>query len=282
MQGSRFDALTRWTSRRFTRRTAITQAGTGLAAAFGLSSLGTRPVAAQVATPEPEASPVPVAPVSLLYVQYAGVTTLTPGTGDVHILTMTHVRPQTIYFSDRPNRISGAEPTASFVDGFADAFADSAPNATLIGHLENGAHDEEAVVLTLLSATYDEAAATLTYEVTLLAAELITDMSFEQEPLTVLDTAREYAEISLFIDSVTKTDDGRWPTSDACYDTGALCTVLNASCCQAGGFVLPEVWGTCLDRGGSLTCVIGDPFLSGESGEPVGRSRSLPSASGPQ
>ena len=257
MQGSRFDALTRWTSRRFTRRTAITQAGTGLAAAFGLSSLGTRPVAAQVATPEPEASPVPVAPVSLLYVQYAGVTTLTPGTGDVHILTMTHVRPQTIYFSDRPNRIVGAEPTASFVDGFADAFADSAPNATLIGHLENDAHDEEAVVLTLLSATYDEAAATLTYEVTLLAAELITDMSFEQEPLSVLDTAREYAEVSLFIDSVTKTDDGRWPTSAACSDTGSLCTALNDSCCYPGGYAFPEVWGTCEDRGGSLTCVFG-------------------------
>ena len=58
------------------------------------------------------------------------------------------------------------------------------------------------MVLTLLSATYDAAAATLTYEVTLLDAELITDVAFEQEPLTVLDAPREYAEASLFIDDV--------------------------------------------------------------------------------
>jgi hypothetical protein len=210
MQGARFDALTRWMGQRSTRRTAVTQAGMGLAAALGLSSLVTRPVAAQVATPVPVASPAPVpspaadASVSLLYVQYAGQTMLVPGTADVHTLVMTGVRPQTIYFSDRPNRITGAMPLATFVDSFATMFATSAPNASLIGHLESGGHEEEAVVVTLLSATYDEAAATLTYEVRLLDAELITDVAFEQEPLTVFDAAREYAEASLFIDNVNQ------------------------------------------------------------------------------
>jgi hypothetical protein len=201
MQGSRFDAFTRWTARRSTRRTAVTQAGAGVAAAFGLARLGSRPVMAQVANPVTEASPAAAVPVSLLYVQYAGPTTLTPGSGDVHTLTMTGVRPQTLYFSDRPNRIAGAEPTAAFVDGFAQAFADSAPNASLIGHFERGGHQEEAVVLTLRSATYDAAASTLTYEVTLLDAERITDVAFEQEPLTVLDTTHTYAEASLLIDN---------------------------------------------------------------------------------
>ena len=59
------------------------------------------------------------------------------------------------------------------------------------------------MVLTLLSAAYDAAAETLTYEVTLLDAEQITDRAFEQEPLTVLDAPREYAEASLFIDSAS-------------------------------------------------------------------------------
>jgi hypothetical protein len=35
---------------------------------------------------------------------------------------------------------------------------------------------------------------------------LITDVAFEQEPLTVLDEGREYAEASLFIDSFIPVD----------------------------------------------------------------------------
>jgi hypothetical protein len=80
-------------------------------------------------------------------------------------------------------------------------FATSAPNASLIGHSERGADAEAAVVLTLISAAYDPAAATLIYEVMLLDAELITDRALEQELLTVLDTPCEYAEASFFIDS---------------------------------------------------------------------------------
>lgn len=203
MQSSRFDALSRWASQRITRRTAVAQAGASIVAALGVTSL-VNPVVAQdatpAATPVPAADPGTTSPISLLYLQNAGVTTLTPGTGDVHTLTMTGVPAQTLYFSDRPNRIAGNEPTATFVDGFAAAFADSAPNATLVGHFEVGGHEDEAVVLTLLSATYDEATATLTYKVTLLDADLITDVTYEHEPLTVLDGPREYAEASLFID----------------------------------------------------------------------------------
>jgi hypothetical protein len=179
---------------RLTRRAAVIGGGASLAA------LGGSRVSAQVATPVPEATPVATEEVKLLFIQHAGQTTLAPGTGDVHTLTMTNVLAQTIYFSDRPARIAGAEPTESFAGKFNESFAASPPNATLIGHLEAGASEEEAVVLTLLSATYDAAAATLTYEVSLLDAEAIGDRAFEQEPLTVLDTTREYAESHLFID----------------------------------------------------------------------------------
>ena len=178
---------------RLTRRAALIGGGAAVAA------LGT--ASAQVATPAPEASPTAAEPISLLFVQSAGPTTLAPGSGDAHTLTLTDIRSQTQYFSDRPNRIAGAEPTATFVDRFRQAFADSPPNASLIGHLERGAEEEEAVVVTLLSAAYDPAATTLTYEVRILQGDEIGDRTFEQEPLTVLDTAREYAEAHLFIDN---------------------------------------------------------------------------------
>jgi hypothetical protein len=201
MNDSRFDAFTRWAARPTTRRTALGSAGAGLAAlAVG------RVAAAQDATPvavqetSPAASPVAASPVQLLFVQTGGATTLTPGTGDVHTLTITGVTAQTLYFADRPNRVTGAVPTGTFVGAWAQAFGDSPPNATLIGHPEGGGDTEEAVVVELLEASYDAGSATLTYQVRILDVEEIVDRTFEKEPLTVLDAPRQYAEAHLFID----------------------------------------------------------------------------------
>ena len=205
---------------RLTRRAAVIGGGASLAA------LGASRVSAQVATPAPDATPEAMEKVKLLFIQHAGATTLAPGTGDVHTLTMTNVLAQTIYFTDRPARLSGTEPTASFVETFNQAFVDSAPNATLIGHLEAGAAEEEAVVLTLLSASYDAATSTLTYEVSLLDAESIGDRAFEQEPLTVLDAPREYAEAHLFIDD---------------EEDLAFCLIT----CAAMGFLAPILLAAC-------------------------------------
>jgi hypothetical protein len=171
---------------RLTRRAAL------IGGAASVAALGT--ATAQVATP------APAEPISLLFIQHAGPTTLTPGSGDRHTLVMTGILDQTLYFADRPHRIAGAEPTASFVEQFAQAFATAPPNATLIGHLESGAHEEEAVVVELLDPVYDEAASTLTYQVRILQADEIGDRTFEQEPLTALDAPRAYTEAHLFID----------------------------------------------------------------------------------
>jgi hypothetical protein len=192
MNDSRFDAFTRWAARPTTRRTALGSAGAGLAA------LAVGRVAAQDASPV--ASPVAAAEVALLFVQTGGATTLTPSAGDIHTLTITGVTTQTLYFSDRPNRITGAIPMVTLIEQWADAFADDPPNATLIGHPEAGGETEEAVVVELLTPTYDAASATLTYQVRILDVDEIADRTFEQEPLTVLDAPREYAEAHLFID----------------------------------------------------------------------------------
>jgi hypothetical protein len=194
MNGSRFDALARWAARPTTRRAALGSAGAGIAA------LAVGRVAAQEASPV--ASPTASTEVALLFIQTGGATTLTPGTSDVHTLTITGVTSQTLYFADRPNRISGAIPTATFVDTWAEAFGDSPPNATLIGHPEAGGDTEEAVVVELTNPTYDAAGATLSYAVRLLGVEEIADRTFEQEPLTVLDAPREYAQAHLFIDDM--------------------------------------------------------------------------------
>ena len=125
--------------------------------------------------------------------QTGGATTLTPGSDDVHTLTITGVTAQTLYFSDRPNRVTGAMPTTTFV-GAGHAFADDPPNATLIGHPEVCGDAEEAVVVELLEATYDAASATLTYQVRLLGVdENRGSAGSKQEPLTVLDAPRQYA-----------------------------------------------------------------------------------------
>jgi hypothetical protein len=202
MNESRFDAFTRWAAGPTTRRAALGSAGAGLAA------LVVSRVAAQDASPVavPEvssvASPTADAEINLLFVQTGGVTTLTPGTGGLHTLTITDVAAQTLYFADRPSRITGAIPTATFIGTWAETFGDSPPNATLIGHPEAGGETEEAAVVELLSPTYDAATATLTHQVRILAVEEIVDRVFEQEPLTVLDAPRHYDEAHLFIDDV--------------------------------------------------------------------------------
>jgi hypothetical protein len=193
MQGSRFDAFTRWTAQRITRRAAVTTTGAGVAAvALGAAGLGSR-VGAQEASPVTDQA----AEVTLLFVQSGGATTLTPGDGDIHTLTMTGVTGQTLYFSDRPARIAGTMPTEELVAIWAETFASSAPNGALIGHSADG---EEAVVVELLDPVYDEAAGTLTYQIRILDADEIGDRTFEHEPLTALDTPRDYTEAHLFID----------------------------------------------------------------------------------
>jgi hypothetical protein len=198
MNESRFDAFTRWAARPITRRAALGSAGAGLAA-LAVGGVATAQDASPVATPV--ASP-PADGISLLFVQTGGATTLAPGAGDMHTLTITGVTAQTLYFTDRPSRIAGAIPTTTFIDQWPEAFGDSPPNGTLIGHPETGGDTEEAVVVELMSPAYDAASSTLTYQVRILDVEEIVNRTFEQEPLTVLDAPRQYTEAHLFIDDV--------------------------------------------------------------------------------
>lgn len=67
--------------------------------------------------------------VNLLFVQTANGATLADG-----VLRLNKVSPSTLFFSDRPDRITGHEPTEDFVADWGigdDSFKTNPPNATL-------------------------------------------------------------------------------------------------------------------------------------------------------
>jgi len=192
MSGARFDVLAKQLAGKTTRRRAL--AGAGLAAL----SLGT--AVAQDATPV--ATPGDGDGFELLFVQNAGATTLTPGSDGVHTLTLTGMSAQTLYFTNRPARVTGAMPTADFVAGFETMFSDVPPHAAIIGHVTAGSDAEEVTVAELNNPVFDDAAGSLTYDMVVLSTTDVSAGAFENEPLTALDAPREYAEAHLFIDDV--------------------------------------------------------------------------------
>jgi hypothetical protein len=174
MDTKSFDAVARFLAdRKFTRRETLKQAGTGIAAgavaAAGISTLSAAPKAAaatQSATPVAMADVKPLN-TSMLFVQSFQAGSVAPVDGDATKFTVSLESGlgQTIYFSDRPNRIVGAMPTGEFIDtlGFT---ADNPPNAAILMEGEDGA--THFAVVELFNPVYDDSAANLTYDVSVL------------------------------------------------------------------------------------------------------------------
>lgn len=81
--------------------------------------------------------------VNLLFVQTAHGTELSNGK-----LRLKTVSPATLFFSDRPDRVTGHEPTEDFVDNWNkgdDSFKSDPPNATL--SIVSGPEPQEIVVV---------------------------------------------------------------------------------------------------------------------------------------
>ena len=159
MDALRFDRLTRRLGARATRRTAV---GTALAG-LGLGALSHVTNASQgtpVAAPEGEK------PVFMFVETFAsGRGELNPGAGTptVHgptppggaasfLLTLEGHTGQTVYFSDRPDRIVGAVSTEAFLDGLGFAPANP-PNAALVAEFARG---HGVVVLELIEPAYTQ------------------------------------------------------------------------------------------------------------------------------
>ena len=109
---------------------------------------------------------------NFLYVQTAHSGTLSAKQTDGRrILKLNNVSPTTVYFSDRPDRITGHESTAEFIaqwsDG-ADSFASNPPNAALD---VLGGNSQNLAIVELIGARYDAQNETLEYEIIMLDKE---------------------------------------------------------------------------------------------------------------
>lgn len=201
MDQQRFDRIAKhFAARRLSRRSALLHGGAGIAA----SALA---IAALERTSAQDASPVAGERTSeFLFVQSFEGGALTPkaetGTpgpdsGAAYTLTLSRGLGQTLFFSNRPERIVGAVPTPRFLDalGFSP---DNPPNAALVADLGNG--DEEILVVELFNPTYDDASHTATYDVRILDDLARIDMSFTDSPHTGPHPTATYGASHLFVD----------------------------------------------------------------------------------
>lgn len=207
MDPARFDRLTRRLAARTTRRAAV-------GASLGAVALGalTNSALGQDATPVPDATPAPEGddPVFLFVQTFAsgrgevnpgaGTPTVegtpTPAGGASFLLTLEGHTGQTVYFSDRPDRIVGAAQTQQFLDGLGFA-ASNPPNAALVGEFRAG---QGVVVLQLIEPVYDADAGTVTY-----GAEVLRGYEGENLVPVVADEVAErlpaeFGPAALFID----------------------------------------------------------------------------------
>jgi hypothetical protein len=157
---------------------------------------GVRRAADPVATPVPDIEQGP----EMLFVQsfQSGSIAPTQGAEGRYTVTLEHGLGQTIFFSDRPERVVGASPTGRFLDGlgFPD---DNPPNAALI--VEDGNGENTIAVVELFNPRYDEASNTATYEAAVLENwEDSVDLGFETAPVDLSEIASTFDAAHLFID----------------------------------------------------------------------------------
>ncbi len=172
MDGTTFDRVAKLLSTRRTRRSAV-GGGIGAAATAAFAPLAAR-TKAQDATPEvttsgdPHPSADDAVKTEYLFVQPFDGGSWGPKDGEdgVYTLALTDAPAQTVYFSDRPERIFGLAPTRSFLDGLGFP-PENPPNAALVAARVDGG--EEVLIVELLNPVYDDAAGTLRYDAKVLA-----------------------------------------------------------------------------------------------------------------
>jgi hypothetical protein len=234
-----FDTIARvFSDRRLSRRTTLAAAAGTVAAAAVVR------VHAQDATPAvvPHATVVTDEQneVPFMFVQTFGSGSLAPSEGEAGTLVLTadHLAGQTLFFSDRPERIVGMVSTERLLGlsggdqglGFSPA---DPPNAALV--LDDG----NVLVVELLDPTYDAATGQVTYGLRVLEDLEQVDLQLEQEPLAVADAPRDFTAASLFIDDcpdgsivcIRQSDQYTVASFDSgfCFDSGHLCCAPCAS-----------------------------------------------------
>jgi hypothetical protein len=169
-------------------------------------------------------------------------------------LTADHLTGQTIYFSDRPERIVGTVPTQRFLGldhapsaspsatpetgglGFTPA---NPPNAALVFDSAEGSDEPgDVVVVELINPTYDPGSGQATYEIKVLADDTAVDMNFVGEPVVDADAIRAFEGASLFIDDcmdgtivcVNRTSGATQDLTET--NTAGFCWSYDDACCS--------------------------------------------------
>jgi hypothetical protein len=197
MDATHFDRIARmFAARRLSRRSAVRQGGAGLAAAT-LAATGLRAAAAQDASP---AARGPGGKTEYLFVQSFESGSIVPKAGEdgTYTLTLDHGLGQTLYFSDRPERVVGAAPTPAFLKGLGFS-PNNPPNAALV--VEAGPGNEDIAVVELTNPSYDEGTKTATYDAKVLQDwERTLSLGFAEAPTDLAQLAPAFGAAHLFID----------------------------------------------------------------------------------
>lgn len=250
MDPTRFDRVTkRFADRRLSRRQALAQGGTGLAVG-ALAGAGVKLAAAQDATPQ--ATDDAREKVMYLFVQsfQSGSIAAKEGSPDTYTLTLEAGLGQTIFFSDRPERIVGAAPTDRFLAGLGFE-PDNPPNAALV--VETAPGETDVAVVELHNPLYDVDTRTATYDVQVLENwQSDLELGFQQAPTDLAQLEPTFGAAQLFIDDCADTfvtcrnsggqrqDLGQrgmcWHLGDfwcrPCQDYAAECNATHADFCQ--------------------------------------------------
>lgn len=175
-------------------RLSVTRRAVLASSAAGTAALALRTVAAQTGTPAAGSDDE----IELLFVQAAGSGNLTPS-DQGYTLSFGHDSGQTIFFSDRPERLTGLLPTSELVAQWP--FQDeSPPNAALA--ISNGEDVSAQVFIGVLSnPTWDPATGTLSYGFWVLADDI--------PAATPAPVPESFGSATLFIDGTAASEESR-------------------------------------------------------------------------
>jgi len=207
MDANRFDAVVKlFASRRLSRRQALSQYGASLAAgALAATSLGA--TAAQDATPDPDLPDAKHGP-TMLFLQSFRSGTIAPkaGADGRYTVTLEQGLGQTIYFSDRPDRVVGATPTDRFLAGLGFP-EDNPPNAALV--VETAPGETDIAVVELFNPVLDPSNQGVTYDVAVLANwRSSLEVGFSEAPTDLAALAPTFGAAHLFIDDCARNNVG--------------------------------------------------------------------------
>ena len=209
MNPSRFDSISRLFANRQTRRQVVAGSAAIAATVFTASHLSAQEStpfdlpAFDPADPHPSADDATHDPMFLFDQPFeAGTWAPKEGEEGTYVLALTGASANTVYFSDRPERIFGLAPTGPFLDslGFTPS---NPPNAALVAQREDGS-DQEVLVIELLNPAYD--GETLTYDARVLADYHEVGLAHAARQQNDYLLPETFARGSLFIDDCSSFD----------------------------------------------------------------------------